>query len=61
MFSKERCHVHCEIAGETAQILVEFLEVAITSVVFLKGVYPSGKEKLAEIQSSILLLKLENL
>ncbi|XP_070018141.1 DNA polymerase zeta processivity subunit isoform X8 [Nicotiana sylvestris] len=28
--------------GETAQILVEFLEVAITSVVFLKGVYPSG-------------------
>ncbi|CAN4090753.1 unnamed protein product [Withania somnifera] len=28
--------------GEAAQILVEFLEVAITSVVFLKGVYPSG-------------------
>lgn len=25
----------------TARILVEFLEVAITSVVFLKGVYPS--------------------
>ncbi|KAJ6776533.1 MITOTIC SPINDLE ASSEMBLY CHECKPOINT PROTEIN MAD2 [Salix koriyanagi] len=24
-----------------ARILVEFLEVAITSVVFLKGVYPS--------------------
>lgn len=28
--------------GETARILVEFLEVAITSIVFLKGVYPSG-------------------
>ncbi|XP_057804655.1 DNA polymerase zeta processivity subunit isoform X2 [Salvia miltiorrhiza] len=28
--------------GEIARILVEFLEVAITSVVFLKGVYPNG-------------------
>ncbi|KAJ4726644.1 DNA polymerase zeta processivity subunit-like [Melia azedarach] len=28
--------------GELARILVEFLEVAITSVVFLKGVYPAG-------------------
>ncbi|KAL1533129.1 DNA polymerase zeta processivity subunit [Salvia divinorum] len=28
--------------GEIARILVEFLEVAITSVVFLKGVYPTG-------------------
>ncbi|POO01534.1 HORMA domain containing protein [Trema orientale] len=28
--------------GGTARILVEFLEVAITSVVFVKGVYPSG-------------------
>ncbi|KAJ4972943.1 hypothetical protein NE237_006117 [Protea cynaroides] len=28
--------------GDTAQILVEFLEVAISSIVFLKGVYPSG-------------------
>ncbi|CAI9760333.1 unnamed protein product [Fraxinus pennsylvanica] len=28
--------------GESAQILVEFLEVAITSIVFLKGVYPNG-------------------
>ncbi|KAM5548811.1 hypothetical protein ABKV19_000291 [Rosa sericea] len=27
---------------ETAQILVEFLEVAITSIVFLKGIYPAG-------------------
>ncbi|KAG8653139.1 DNA polymerase zeta processivity subunit [Manihot esculenta] len=27
---------------ERARILVEFLEVAITSIVFLKGVYPSG-------------------
>ncbi|KAL6553327.1 DNA polymerase zeta processivity subunit [Orobanche gracilis] len=27
---------------EIARILVEFLEVAITSVVFLKGVYPNG-------------------
>lgn len=27
---------------ETARILAEFLEVAITSVVFLKGLYPSG-------------------
>ncbi|PQQ01064.1 DNA polymerase zeta processivity subunit-like isoform X2 [Prunus yedoensis var. nudiflora] len=26
--------------GETARILVEFLEVAITSIVFLKGIYP---------------------
>jgi hypothetical protein len=31
------------MAGETARILVEFLEVAITSIVFLKGVYPSGQ------------------
>ena len=30
----------CE--GETARVLVEFLEVAITSIVFLKGFYPSG-------------------
>ncbi|XP_058752012.1 DNA polymerase zeta processivity subunit-like isoform X1 [Vicia villosa] len=28
--------------GQIARVLVEFLEVAITSVVFLKGVYPSG-------------------
>ncbi|KAG6390789.1 hypothetical protein SASPL_148534 [Salvia splendens] len=28
--------------GEIARILVEFLEVAITSIVFLKGVYPTG-------------------
>ncbi|XP_059461553.1 DNA polymerase zeta processivity subunit [Corylus avellana] len=28
--------------GETARILVEFLEVAISSIVFLKGVYPAG-------------------
>ncbi|GAV64104.1 HORMA domain-containing protein [Cephalotus follicularis] len=28
--------------GETARILVEFLEVAITSVVSLKGLYPPG-------------------
>ncbi|XP_038685186.1 DNA polymerase zeta processivity subunit isoform X2 [Tripterygium wilfordii] len=28
--------------GETARILVEFLEVAINSIVFLKGVYPTG-------------------
>ncbi|XVF79381.1 hypothetical protein PTKIN_Ptkin14bG0217600 [Pterospermum kingtungense] len=28
--------------GEIAGILVEFLEVAITSVVFLKGIYPAG-------------------
>ncbi|KAB2006338.1 hypothetical protein ES319_D11G337600v1 [Gossypium barbadense] len=28
--------------GEVAGILVEFLEVAITSVVYLKGIYPSG-------------------
>ncbi|KAF3455261.1 hypothetical protein FNV43_RR05709 [Rhamnella rubrinervis] len=28
--------------GGTARILVEFLEVAITSIVFLKGVYPTG-------------------
>ncbi|XP_061361143.1 DNA polymerase zeta processivity subunit isoform X2 [Gastrolobium bilobum] len=28
--------------GQTARVLVEFLEVAITCVVFLKGVYPSG-------------------
>lgn len=29
-------------AGETSRILVEFLQVAITSIVFLKGIYPSG-------------------
>ncbi|KAK9152416.1 hypothetical protein Syun_010725 [Stephania yunnanensis] len=28
--------------GETTRILVEFLEVAVNSIVFLKGVYPSG-------------------
>ncbi|KAF7822573.1 DNA polymerase zeta processivity subunit isoform X1 [Senna tora] len=28
--------------GQTARVLIEFLEVAITAVVFLKGVYPSG-------------------
>ncbi|GMG99331.1 hypothetical protein Nepgr_001171 [Nepenthes gracilis] len=28
--------------GEAARILVNFLEVSITSIVFLKGVYPSG-------------------
>lgn len=28
--------------AQTARVLVEFLEVAITAVVFLKGVYPSG-------------------
>lgn len=28
--------------GETARILVEFLQVAITSIVFLKGIYPPG-------------------
>ncbi|ONI12061.1 hypothetical protein PRUPE_4G141800 [Prunus persica] len=29
-------------SGETARILVEFLEVAITSIVLLKGIYPPG-------------------
>ncbi|KAI4357079.1 hypothetical protein L6164_001050 [Bauhinia variegata] len=28
--------------GETTWIVIEFLEVAITAIVFLKGVYPSG-------------------
>ncbi|KAI3847503.1 hypothetical protein MKX03_029210 [Papaver bracteatum] len=28
--------------GETATIIIEFLEVAINTIVFLKGVYPSG-------------------
>ncbi|KAG0480813.1 hypothetical protein HPP92_011671 [Vanilla planifolia] len=28
--------------GETARILVEFLEVAVSCIVFLKGFYPSG-------------------
>ncbi|XP_051133667.1 DNA polymerase zeta processivity subunit [Andrographis paniculata] len=28
--------------GEIARILVEFMEVAITSIVFLKGIYPNG-------------------
>uniref|UniRef100_A0A6N2K8R7 HORMA domain-containing protein n=1 Tax=Salix viminalis TaxID=40686 RepID=A0A6N2K8R7_SALVM len=32
----------------TARILVEFLEVAITSVVFLKGVYPSVLDLIGE-------------
>ena len=42
---KKETECECEwklMAGETARILVEFLEVAITSIVFLKGVYPSG-------------------
>ena len=42
---KKKKETECEcklMAGETAWILVEFLEVAITSIVFLKGVYPSG-------------------
>ncbi|GAB2222835.1 hypothetical protein Droror1_Dr00016963 [Drosera rotundifolia] len=28
--------------AETARILVEFLEVAVTSILYLKGLYPSG-------------------
>lgn len=28
--------------GETAQIMADFLEVAITTILFLKGVYPRG-------------------
>ncbi|XP_062018572.1 DNA polymerase zeta processivity subunit-like [Rosa rugosa] len=48
------CHGRCSCAwatsiwrgqhsqDETAQILVELLEVAITSIVFLKGIYPAG-------------------
>ena len=42
---KKEKETECEwklMAGETARILVEFLEVVITSIVFLKGVYPSG-------------------
>ncbi|KMT05162.1 hypothetical protein BVRB_7g173100 [Beta vulgaris subsp. vulgaris] len=35
-----RDHPSCQ--GQIARILVDFLEVAITSVVFHKGVYPSG-------------------
>jgi hypothetical protein len=31
-----------KFAGKIAGVLVEFLEVAITSVIFLKGIYPSG-------------------
>ncbi|KAK4491835.1 hypothetical protein RD792_002612 [Penstemon davidsonii] len=30
----------CKFAGAVASLLVEFLEVAITSVIFLKGIYP---------------------
>lgn len=30
------------LSGETARILAEFFEVAINSIVFLKGFYPSG-------------------
>ncbi|XP_010272319.1 PREDICTED: DNA polymerase zeta processivity subunit isoform X2 [Nelumbo nucifera] len=33
---------HQSSQAETARILVEFLEVAISSIVFLKGVYPPG-------------------
>ena len=33
-----------DFAGETARVLLEFLEVAITAIVYLKGVYPSGNE-----------------
>ncbi|XP_019057503.1 PREDICTED: DNA polymerase zeta processivity subunit isoform X2 [Tarenaya hassleriana] len=32
---------HQSSSGELAQTLVEFLEVAVSSIVFLKGVYPS--------------------
>lgn len=39
----------CKFADQIARILVEFLEVAITAVVFLKGVYPSGWLVLAYI------------
>ncbi|CAK9140477.1 unnamed protein product [Ilex paraguariensis] len=35
-------------ASETARILVEFLEVAITSIVFLKGVYQERHPQLRE-------------
>jgi len=30
------------VAGQIGRVLVEFLEVAVTSVVFLKGIYPQG-------------------
>ncbi|KAA8527168.1 hypothetical protein F0562_008603 [Nyssa sinensis] len=33
---------HQSPQGETARILVEFLEVAITSIVSMKGIYPPG-------------------
>ncbi|XP_034212739.1 DNA polymerase zeta processivity subunit-like [Prunus dulcis] len=36
------CKANHSPQGETARILVEFLEVAITSIVFLKGIYPPG-------------------
>lgn len=35
--------------GETARILVEFLEVAVTSIVYLKGLYPSGKKSVITV------------
>ncbi|BBH01498.1 DNA-binding HORMA family protein, partial [Prunus dulcis] len=35
--------LYLEHPGETARILVEFLEVAITSIVFLKGIYPPAR------------------
>ncbi|XAR48290.1 hypothetical protein NMG60_11031055 [Bertholletia excelsa] len=36
------CRENQALQAETTRILLEFLEVAITSIVFLKGVYPSG-------------------
>lgn len=35
-----------ELTGDITLILVEFLEVAITSIVCLKGVYPNGEIKM---------------
>lgn len=40
-----KCVILVGVSGEVARTLVEFLEVAITMIVFLKGFYPSGELK----------------
>lgn len=46
MFLQTKILSCCEFhffKGQTARILVEFLEVAVSCIVFLKGFYPAGK------------------
>lgn len=42
--------------GQTAQVVVEFLEVAINCIVFLKGLYPTSNSHVIPLVSLCLYL-----